>query len=100
MPVRLLKSQCKTCVFRAGNLMHLDPGRLAGMVKDCKDGDTHIPCHETIDYSDVDEDGTGAGSSVVGGPASICAGFAERYEPTILQLARRLDYLELIDPPE
>ena len=32
--VRLCARRCDTCVFRPGNLIHLAPGRLRGMVED------------------------------------------------------------------
>lgn len=94
--VRVLTSQCETCIFRPGNLMHLDKGRLADMIRECKEKDAHVPCHETIDYSRGKE-GT---NCLEPGPAAICAGFAERYEPTILQLAHRLDAVSPVDPPK
>lgn len=46
--VRVCDSLCSTCVFRPGNLMNLDPGRVAGMVRDAVADEGHIICHQTL----------------------------------------------------
>jgi hypothetical protein len=47
--IHLMARQCDTCIFRAGNLMHLEPGRVEAMVAGTREVEGgHIPCHETI----------------------------------------------------
>lgn len=46
--VHVMARKCSTCIYRPGNLMHLDPGRKDGMQADAiRDGGV-IPCHQTI----------------------------------------------------
>jgi hypothetical protein len=46
--VHVMERKCSTCIYRPGNLMHLEPGRKdameAGAIKD----EGVIPCHKTI----------------------------------------------------
>jgi hypothetical protein len=86
--VRLCDRLCTTCVFRPGNLMHLAPGRLKGMLGDAIADEGHITCHSTLG---TDE------------PA-ICAGFAEHPEGSARSLALRFIRagvlkIKLITPP-
>ncbi|HYS38752.1 MAG TPA: hypothetical protein VEO01_24285 [Pseudonocardiaceae bacterium] len=64
---RVLSEQCATCIFRAGNLMFLEPGRLAALVADALP-DSFIVCHDTLTY----------GRFPGYGPA-MCRGFVDRY---------------------
>lgn len=76
-------TNCLTCIFRPGNLMHLRPGRVKGMVEEARANRSVIPCHETLD-----------------GDKAVCAGYAGlRPEPDILQLAERLGVVEPVNPP-
>jgi hypothetical protein len=59
---------CETCVFRPGNLMRLQPGRLRGMVSDALRDDTAIICHETLEAWDGEGDAE-----------AICRGFFDRH---------------------
>ena len=48
--VHVMAERCATCIFRPGNLMSLNPGRVKSMVDMCLDdeaGAGNIPCHET-----------------------------------------------------
>ncbi|GAO08661.1 hypothetical protein TPA0598_04_02970 [Streptomyces lydicamycinicus] len=72
--VRVCADRCATCIFRPGNLMNLDPGRVASMVKKAVADEGHIVCHDTL--------GTEA-------PA-ICAGFAVHPRGRAASLALRL----------
>lgn len=77
--VHILAEQCDTCIFRPGNLMSLQRGRVRGMVEECVADDGVIPCHCTIRRDDVQ-------------PA-ICRGFYDsRWGQLIstLQIAERL----------
>lgn len=69
---------CKTCIFRPGNLMHLDPGRVEAMVEDEECGDDGcIPCHQHLD-----------------GPGqAVCRGFFDKHRNTPLQVAQRLGFI-------
>lgn len=83
--VWVLSRKCSTCIFHAGNLMKLAPGRLQGMIDACRREDTVIPCHKTLD-----------------GPRSICRGFYDAYGPEIkaVRIAHALDFLAFDDPPQ
>lgn len=71
--VRVCEDLCTTCIFRPGNLMRLEPGRVQGMVQNAIANEGHIVCHSTI--------GTDA-------PA-ICAGFARHPVGSARSLALR-----------
>jgi hypothetical protein len=63
--VHVLADRCPTCIFRPGNLMTLEPGRVKDMVDAClrdPEGAGNIPCHETLD-----------------GRQAICRGFWDGY---------------------
>lgn len=72
--VRICAGRCGTCVFRPGNLMRLEEGRLAEMVAKAIAEEGQIVCHATL--------GTEA-------PA-ICAGFAAHGNGRAASLALRL----------
>jgi hypothetical protein len=76
--VRVLAARCPTCIFRPGNLMRLERGRIADMVATCLRDDGHIPCHETLSLP----------------KQAICRGFWDAYgqRVTIGQLAHRLNH--------
>jgi hypothetical protein len=59
----ICSEMCSTCVFRPGNLMQLQPGRLRGMVNDSLANDSGIPCHKTLD-----------------GRRALCRGFWDRHQ--------------------
>lgn len=73
--LRFMREKCSTCVFRPGNRMDLDPGRVAGMLRDVRRDDGYIPCHKTL----------GAGI-----PTAICKGGDEAHEGQLARVARRL----------
>lgn len=47
---RLLKEKCATCVFRPGNLMHLQEGVLKELIEENNKRGSWITCHETLPY--------------------------------------------------
>jgi len=50
--LRVMKDKCATCIFRPGNLMSLQPGRVREMVESArKDEFGSITCHDTLPYS-------------------------------------------------
>jgi len=75
--VHLMSEKCPTCVFRPGNLMHLEPGRVAEMVKEAKAEESAIICHSTLD-----------------GDNAVCRGFFDRHSTATLQLAERFGVLK------
>lgn len=72
--VYVCDSLCSTCVFRPGNLMSLDPGRLRTMVDEARSSESGIICHSTL--------GTDSNA--------VCRGFYDRYPTQPLQIASRL----------
>jgi hypothetical protein len=97
--MKVLKEQCATCIFRPGNLMHLQKGRVKEMVAQCKAQDTHIPCHEHMEYVHewADEDADADYETTPDSP--VCRGFYNRY-PGVGQMIRifeRLGRLEEVD---
>jgi hypothetical protein len=77
--VHVLAEQCGTCIFRAGNPMRLEPGRVKGMVDAAIRDDAAIVCHSTLYRDDVQ-------------PA-VCRGFYDRYQTQPLQVATRLELI-------
>lgn len=76
--IHILAEKCSTCVFRAGNKMHLEEGRLADLVQANLDADGAITCHQTLTYNhEYDAE-----------PA-VCRGFYDGYgkEVTALRVA-------------
>lgn len=66
--LRVLSEQCTSCVFRPGNLMHLNPGRLQDLVRQNLAADAALVCHQTLTYGDHPEFG-----------AALCRGFFDSY---------------------
>ena len=46
--VRVCARRCDTCIFHPGNLMHLQPGRVASMVTRARETEGHVVCHKTL----------------------------------------------------
>lgn len=76
--VRVMAERCATCIFRPGNLMHLQPGRVRDMVADVRRIDGCIPCHKTLDREEQ----------------AVCRGQFEVAQTQPLQLAERLGLIE------
>lgn len=66
--VRVLRKRCTTCVFRPGNLMHLEPGYLEELIRYNVNAGALLTCHQTLPYGDHPDFG----------PA-VCAGFWARH---------------------
>ncbi|MFC5200151.1 hypothetical protein [Streptomyces kaempferi] len=84
--VRLCAHRCDTCIFHPGDPMHLQPGRVTGMVTAARRAEGHVVCHKTL--------GTES-------PA-ICRGFADgpdQGRSLALRLARALGTLTEVSPP-
>ena len=76
-----MERKCVTCIYRPGNLMHLEPGRKDGMQADAIRDEGVIPCHQTIHGRREQE--------------SVCRGFFDvaKHEG-LLAVAERLDIIE------
>lgn len=48
--VHVMAERCSTCIFRPGNLMHLQTGRVQRMVRKIRSSPPggNIPCHDTL----------------------------------------------------
>ena len=79
--VHVMDRQCDTCIFRPGNLMHLEKGRRAQMVREALANDAAIICHSTL--------GDGANA--------VCRGFFDAHDTRPLLLARALDAITYDD---
>jgi hypothetical protein len=88
MKSRLLTEQCSTCIFRPGNPMSLEPGRLKDMVGQAKSKEGFIVCHATL-----------RGVAPKGVRPAICRGFFDRYSTQALQVLGRLFGFLLVEPP-
>jgi hypothetical protein len=77
--LRVCAHECATCVFRSGNLMHLQPGRLRDMVDTSIAQDGAIVCHKTLD-----------------GHRAVCRGFWDRHhrDTLLCRLGSLLGLLE------
>jgi hypothetical protein len=96
--MRILTEQCATCIFRPGNLMNLREGRVREMVNEVRTQDSYIPCHETMEYDDSDEDGYAHG---VTDDSPVCRGFYDRYPGVgqMIRISERLNMVEFVAPP-
>lgn len=85
--VHVLNDRCTTCVFRPGNLMSLQPGRLAQLADDNIAADSALTCHQTLPYGGYDA------------PPAVCRGFYDAYADRTLplRLARQMDLI-VFDP--
>lgn len=78
---QLMDDRCPSCVFRPGNLMRLQPGRLAGLVEHNLAVGAALICHDTLPYGERSEVGE-----------TVCRGWYDAYGPrtTSVQVFERL----------
>lgn len=83
--VHVLDDKCTTCIFRPGNLMMLQAGRVKEMVEGAVAAGSCIPCHSTL---------------VTGAPA-ICRGFWDAHAERVLalKLAQAMEIVVFDRPP-
>ena len=81
--IYVMAKMCKTCIFRPGNLMDLEPGRVEGMARDATRDESCIPCHNTLYKEGVDN--------------AVCRGFFDRHATAPLQVAERLGMIQWQD---
>jgi hypothetical protein len=86
--VHILSEPCETCIFKPGNLMDLNSGRVKGMVEECLEHDRFIPCHQTMSYYHGPAAGRGA----------VCAGYWTSYHGRnwLLRMAVALDRIKFV----
>jgi hypothetical protein len=88
---RVLSEQCATCIFRPGNPMHLNPGRVREMVAGAlEQGSQGIICHSTLSYGE--HPGFGG---------ALCRGFYDRYgsQSNFIRVIGRLGGFTEVDLP-
>ena len=81
--VHVMRVMCSTCIFRPGNLMHLQPGRVAGMVKEANAAESAIICHSTLS-----------------GDQAVCRGFDNLKSTFPLRLARAMGVVCEVEEPK
>lgn len=86
--IRICEDLCSTCIFRPGNLMNLEPGVVADLVRENIAAEGHITCHKTLD---TDE-------------GAMCAGYyrlpAAKARSMFLRLVRAgIGTLKFVRPP-
>lgn len=89
--LRVLTEKCSTCIFRPGNPMHLEPGRVRDMVDESLSGGGYITCHATLTY----------GANPDFGPA-VCRGFydAHGHRSNLIRIMGRLSGIAEVTPPQ
>jgi hypothetical protein len=88
MRTRRLSRMCDTCIFRPGNLMHLNEGGLRDLVAQALRTQRYIVCHSTLPRMAPD-----------GVKPAICRGFADRYTTQTLEVIDTLFGFDDVDPP-
>ena len=69
-------AMCETCIFRPGNLMQLDGGRVAEMVRQADEAGSCIPCHSHLHVgADIEP---------------VCRGYFLRRSSWTLRLAEKM----------
>lgn len=77
------RRMCSTCIFRPGNLMSLEEGRVEQMVTDATQNNSCIPCHTHLHQG--------------GEVEPVCAGFFTKHKTQTLQVAERLGVVEYVE---
>lgn len=82
--VHVMAEKCSTCIFRGGNLMHLESGRVKGMVEEAVAAESVIVCHQTLDAYGDNRDN------------AACRGYTDAYGDRVstLRLAQALGIIE------
>lgn len=50
-PTHLLTRKCSSCIYRPGNQMHLENGRVEEMTQRSRDQDANVICHQSKDMT-------------------------------------------------
>jgi hypothetical protein len=80
--VHVMADKCETCIFRPGNLMNLDPGRVKSMVDESVAEGAGITCHKTL-YGQAEQE-------------AVCRGFYDAHGDRVpaLQIAACMGLIE------
>jgi hypothetical protein len=81
--IYVMAERCSTCIFRAGNLMDLNRGRVREMVDTIHRIDGVIPCHQTLQ-----------------GDNAVCRGQYDLHKTPTLKLAEHFGIIEFTDNKE
>lgn len=81
----VMKEQCETCIFRPGNPMHLEEGRLQAMINQTDADDTNVVCHQS------------AGLKGAIRCEAWCRGSVDRKPGQAVRMMRDLGILEELD---
>lgn len=81
--IHVQQHMCDTCIFRPGNKMGLEEGRVEQMVADATADDGCIPCHKTILGAHEQE--------------AVCRGFYDRHPTTPLRLGAAMGIIKEVD---
>ena len=79
--VHVCRRMCKTCIFRPGNPMNLEPGRVTDMVDEAVASQSAIICHSSLT-----------------GENAVCRGFFDHHPTVPLRLAMAIDRVEFDEP--
>lgn len=74
--IHVMERMCSTCIFRPGNKMFLDEGRVEQMVAEATAAESCIPCHTTIHDQAKQQ--------------AVCRGFYERHATLPIRLAQAM----------
>lgn len=89
--VHVLAERCSTCVFRPGNQMKLEPGRVKDLLEDNLAADSALQCHKTLPYA------------AEGWEPAVCRGFFDHprsNESLALRMARVMNVITFDPIPE
>jgi hypothetical protein len=88
---RLLRGKCGTCIYRPGNLMHLNPGRREEMERQAVQNGSWIICHCTLPINPANP-----------GWQAICRGFYDVHgqESIGIRFAHAFGGLVEVEPPQ
>lgn len=82
--VHVMADKCETCVFRPGNPMQLQPGRLAELVAENRNNQAALVCHKTT-YDQSPQE-------------AICRGYYDAFgQDHPLRLARHMRIIEEVN---
>lgn len=83
--VHVMKVKCSTCIFRPGNLMNLEPGRVKEMVDGSIADGAAITCHKTI-HGQAEQE-------------AVCRGFFDAYAEQVpaLRMAQAMRIMRGVD---
>ena len=88
--LHVLAEKCATCIYRPGNLMHLDEGRREQIEQDNLDSQSALTCHSTLPYGPHPQ-----------AEGAVCRGFYDvtRRRSPILALADVMGIIKEIPCP-